>query len=318
MDKRPASGSMVYHTQYGIANYTNGYDHIDVDVLDVKLNIAKMFWNAYRMTWIELQNRPYNSKDPAVIKACRDVANNRALPTPKESVEIMFRINNISRVCLAQITRGRIGWWFNVESQMPQAVDHMALVPINILSNPKLVDKARDLVALSQRFYDDCLDAGIPPQDARYMLMHGQTCSMVATCNINSLIGFFAMRTENGLADEINLVARLMKLQLRNHIVKAYADGEIDDLDMEIWNSFFPKMDCLGAGQKVCMNYDEVFGNTGRFPSANADIPTPATAFPPNYDFKKSAWYLELKKLPEDLLLPGEKEMIEGWNKEGQ
>lgn len=291
----------------------DGYSKVNVILEDIKLDIGKLFWNAARMTWIKLQKIDYDYKNEEVIKLCKNVANNRALPTPKESIIFSFRIENISRVALAQITRGRVGWWYNVESQMPQKLEHGVTIPTNIYNNEILGKKAIELTKKIQEFYDEAYSIGIPPQDCRYMTLHGQQTSLVVSVNYAALPGFFLMRAENGLTDELNLISRLFKLRIKEKVFDAYNNNLIDDLDFSLWEILLSKLDCLGAKEKKCLNFDKVFGNTGRFKSIDENIPEPNGKIKCDYDFKKSAWYLELQKLPDVLLFDGEKEMIERW-----
>lgn len=283
---------------------SEGYEAIKVSVKPFNVNIASDFWDAYKMTWNTLQDFEFNEQSEACREACIDVALNRALPTPKESLQFNFKIENISRVCLAQITRGRIGWWYVVESQMPEYVSHGVTVPLNLVKS-KYYDRIKKLIKDSQDLYSDMSKDMIPPQDLRYLLIHGQQTSMVANVNFSALPGFFALRTENGLTDELNLVARMMK-----KAIKDYVDDNATGFNKELWYILLSQLDTLGASAKKCVNYDRVFGNTGRYQSANDKV---IDANVSNFDFKKSAWYLELLKLPEDLMLPDEKEMIERW-----
>ena len=66
---------------------------------------------------------------------------------------------------------------------------------------------------------------------------------------------------------------------------------------------------------KKCFTCDDVFGNSfKRFLDGNEYV-TEATKNC-KFDFKKSAWYVELKRIyreEPELLLPGEREMIESW-----
>lgn len=289
-------------------NYYNGYENISVTLKDsFEPKIGKMIWEAYRMTWTSLQDKEYDPTDDVVRDACLDVVMNRALPTPKESIKFQFEIKNISRVCLAQITRGRIGWWYNVESQMPEYMNHGVTIPKNIYENDYYRDQIIRLVKESQRLYDMMASDGFPPQDLRYLVMHGQQTSLIADTNFAALPGFFAMRTENGLTDELNYVARLMKYRISKAVDNA---PDCDSLDITLWSELLSQLDTLGYKQKKCLIYDRVFGNTGRYPSGEGVCENP------DFDFKKSAWYLELQELPEHLLFDREKEMIDEWKKD--
>lgn len=292
--------------------YANGYEALKTKLIDMKPEIGRLLWDTYKMTWSSLQDVPYDQNNPVVRKACFDIIQGRALPTPKESIHFMFRIENLSRVCLAQITRGRIGWWFNVESQMPEYLDHGVTIPKN-LYNSKYREEIIALIDKSQDLYDRLAKEEYPPQDLRYLCLHGQQTSMIVSTNYAALSGFFTMRTENGLTDELNLIARQMRKEIRTTILDMMDHGVIDNLEFELWKEMISKLDCLGANRKQCLLNDKVFGNTGRYPSGHENVPSADGKIKPDFDFKKSAWYQELLEMDESLLLPDEKEMIEKW-----
>ena len=292
-------------------NISKGYEDISVNVVDYNKSIAEHAWNCYRMTWKHLQNVEYDPNNLEVQKAITNIIKFRALPMPREQALITFRLNNISRVCLAQITRQRESA-FNVESQMPRPIEHNVIMPLNIAMSDKFKNRASQLIEMSQQLYNDMIADGIPPQDARYMTMHGQTTSCVYVVNINKFVSSFGFRCENNLSDEINLVYRLCKKAILKQIKYDFDCGVIDKLTYAFYQIIISQADCAGAKTKVGQNYDEVFGNSfKRFPDANSEI----TEITNNcsYDYTKSAWYLELQALPDDLLFDGEREMIDKW-----
>ena len=284
----------------------NGFENLDVEIMKISDNPFKTFWDWYKMTWINLQNKEYDENDEEIKNACLDVLNNRALPTPQEMIQLELKITGLSRVGLAQITRGRVGFAYVVESQMPQKITHRVTVPKNLI-NSKFYNEIQELILKSQKLYDAMYDDGIPPQDCRYLTMHGQQTNLIMGVNFLALKGFFMMRAENGLTDELNLVCRLIRKRLREYI---------NTSNDKNWEYLFDKLDCIGADRKVCLNYDKVFGNTGRYPSANDKIPSIDGKIKPDYDFTKSAWYEELLELDETLLFNDEKEMIRKWKDE--
>lgn len=295
---------------------SKGYEDISVEIIDYNQNLAEHAWNCYRMTWKHLQNIQYSTSNDDVKKAIKNITFFRALPMPREQAIITFRLNNISRVCLAQITRQRKAC-FNVESQMPRPVEHNVIMPLNIYEDDYLRKSAEELIRNSQRFYNILIERGIPPQDARYFTMHGQTTSCVYVVDINTFVSSFGFRCENNLSDEINLVYRLCKHELMQKLSFDLAAGEIDDLTFWMYSTILNGADAAGANKKVGQNYDEVFGNSfKRYPDANQEI-TDVTSNC-SYDYTKSAWYCELKRIKDEhpeLLLDGEKEMIDSWKK---
>lgn len=297
---------------------SKGYEDISVEVIDYNMNIAKHAWDCYKMTWNDLQDIEYDPNNRNVKDAVRNIMLFRALPMPREQAIITFKINNISRVCLAQITRQRKAA-FNVESQMPRPIRHNAIIPLNVISMG-FEERAKQLISLSQELYDDMIAAGMPPQDARYLTMHSQTTSLAYVVNVNDFVAAFSFRAENNLSDEINLVYRLAKNAILEKVSKDYADNKIDVITCNFYTNIIMHADAAGAAKQVGQNYDAVFGNSfKRFPDANDEVTNVTKNC--DYDYTKSAWYLELIKLYKErphLLFPYEKEMIEKWLNENE
>lgn len=296
----------------------NGYKGIGVEIIGYTKHPAKVMWDMLKQTWIHLQDIEYNPELPIVKEFIIGSIDKRLNPTPQETVLIQCVFKNISRVNLAQLTRHR-GWLFQVESQMPQHVEHNVILPLNIVQS-EFYERAVKLIEESQKLYDDMTkgnDNGkdhtvIPYQDARYLLMHGQTCDASCSFTLPQLVNVCGQRLENNTADEINYAFRLLLKELKKAIA---LDDEMDELDKLVYTKNLERCDCFGAAIKKCFTCDDVFGNSfKRFEDANEHV-THATENC-KFDYSKSAWYAELKRIYKEepeLLLPGEKEMIENW-----
>lgn len=296
----------------------NGYKGIGVEIIGYTKHPAKVMWDMLKQTWIQLQDIEYNPELPIVKEFITGSVEKRLNPTPQEIVLIQCVFKNISRVNLAQLTRHR-GWLFQVESQMPQHVEHNVILPLNIVQS-EFYERAVKLIEESQKLYDDMTkgnDDGkdhtvIPYQDARYLLMHGQTCDASCSFTLPQLVNVCGQRLENNTADEINYAFRLLLKELKKAIA---LDDEMDELDKLVYIKNLERCDCFGAAAKKCFTCDDVFGNSfKRFCDGNEHV-THATENC-KFDYSKSAWYAELKRIYKEepeLLLPGEAEMIESW-----
>ena len=296
----------------------NGYKGIGVEIIGYTKHPAKVMWDMLKQTWIQLQDIEYNPELPIVKEFITGSVDKRLNPTPQETVLIQCVFKNISRVNLAQLTRHR-GWLFQVESQMPQHVEHNVVLPLNIVQS-EFYERAVKLIEESQKLYDDMTkgnDDGkdhtvIPYQDARYLLMHGQTCDASCSFTLPQLVNVCGQRLENNTADEINYAFRLLLKELKKAIA---LDDEMDELDKLIYTKNLERCDCFGAASKKCFTCDDVCGNSfKRFCDGNEHV-THATENC-KFDYSKSAWYAELKRIYKEepeLLLPGETAMIESW-----
>jgi thymidylate synthase ThyX len=295
----------------------NGYKGISVEIISYTKHPAKIIWDMLKQTWISLHDVDYDPNNETVKEFIIDSLSKRLNPVPQETILIQAIFKGISRVNLAQLTRHR-GWIFNSESQMPQPVNHNVIIPLNIVNSP-FYERAKKLIEESQKLYDDMTKGNenkettnIPYQDARYLLIHGQTADISASFTLPQLVNAVGMRFENNTHDEINYTFRLLVKELRKVIEE---DTELDSLDKMVYNTLLNNCDVFGANRKVGTCYDAMFGNSfKRFPDANAYV-TKATE-ECLFDYKKLAWYNELKRIYKEepeLLLPGEKEMIESW-----
>lgn len=295
----------------------NGYKGIRVEIINYTKHPAKIIWDMLKQTWISLHDIDYDQNNKTVKEFITDSLSKRLNPVPQETILIQAVFKGISRVNLAQLTRHR-GWIFNSESQMPQPVNHNVIIPLNIVNSP-FYERAKKLIEDSQKLYDDMTKGNenkettnIPYQDARYLLIHGQTADISASFTLPQLVNAVGMRFENNTHDEINYTFRLLVKELRKVIEE---DTEMDILDKLIYNTLLNNCDVFGANRKIGTCHDAMFGNSfKRF--NDADNYVTKTTENCLFDYKKLAWYDELKRIYKEepeLLLPGEAEMIESW-----
>lgn len=297
--------------------YQNGYKGINVEIISYTKHPAKIVWDMLKQTWISLHDIEYSEENETIKTFIKDSLERRLNPTPLETILVQVIFKGISRVNLAQVTRQR-EWLFNSESQMPQAVNHNVLIPLSIVES-EYYDRAKKLIEESQKLYDDMTKGNenkettnIPYQDARYLLIHGQTSDISASFKLTKFVSDCGMRLDDNTHDEINYSFRLLIKNLREKINN---DNEMDSLDKMIYYYLLNQCDVLGANRKVSMCCDALFGNSfKRYKDANEYV-TKATD---NclFDYTKLSWYKELKRIyneEPELLLPDEKEMIERW-----
>jgi len=297
--------------------YQDGYKGINVEIISYTKHPAKIVWDMLKQTWISLHDIEYSEENETIKTFIKDSLERRLNPTPLETILVQVIFKGISRVNLAQVTRQR-EWLFNSESQMPQSVNHNVLIPLSIVES-EYYDRAKKLIEESQKLYDDMTKGNenkettnIPYQDARYLLIHGQTSDISASFKLTKFVSDCGMRLDDNTHDEINYSFRLLIKNLREKINN---DNEMDSLDKMIYYYLLNQCDVLGANRKVSMCCDALFGNSfKRYKDANEYV-TKATD---NclFDYTKLSWYKELKRIyneEPELLLPDEKEMIERW-----
>lgn len=132
-----------------------------------------------------------------------------------EHASFSFGVEGVSRALLAQLTRHRIAS-FSVQSQRYVKFNKKGLdfvIPPTIAKDEKLLAKYNEFLKLSQQYYNDFLEAGIPAEDARYVLPNASSTKIVITMNARELRHFFELRCCNRAQWEIrDMSCRMLKL----------------------------------------------------------------------------------------------------------
>ena len=137
-----------------------------------------------------------------------------ALDSGHESVAehagFTFRIEDVSRSLLAQLTRHRLAS-FSVQSQRYCGIPYNAVVPESVRIAPNHVFKRFvSAVESSHKAYDWLIENGIPAEDARMVAPEGETTALVMTMNARELRHFFSLRCCSRAQWEIRGLARRM------------------------------------------------------------------------------------------------------------
>ena len=139
-----------------------------------------------------------------------------ALESGHESVAehagFTFRIEDVSRVLLAQLTRHRLAS-FSVQSQRYCGISYNMAMPESVRNaSSHVYDVFLDAVESSYKAYDWLIENGIPAEDARMVAPEGETTELVMTMNARELRNFFSLRCCNRAQWEIRELAwRMLK-----------------------------------------------------------------------------------------------------------
>jgi len=128
-----------------------------------------------------------------------------------EHASYTFAIDGVSRAMTHQLVRHRIAS-FNQQSQRYVSYDDEPtfIVPPSVAAAPQAL--AEFTQACSQAFdaYRAQIDAGIPAEDARYLLPNAMETKIVVTMNIRELLHFFSLRCCRRAQWEIRAVGERM------------------------------------------------------------------------------------------------------------
>ena len=128
-----------------------------------------------------------------------------------EHVSYTFAIDGVSRALTHQLVRHRLAS-FNQQSQRyVKFKDGLATVkPDTVAENEEasaLFDEAIEAAVMA---YTKLLEAGIPAEDARYLLPNAAETKIVVTMNVRELLHFFELRCCNRAQWEIRELAQKM------------------------------------------------------------------------------------------------------------
>ncbi len=127
-----------------------------------------------------------------------------------EHMNFTFRVEGISRACLAQLTRHRL-MSFSVRSQRYcKENDFGVVVPPSIAHKDLARQVYNNLMEDIHNKYVYLLDAGIPPEDARFILPNACETELTVTVNARELIHFCHERLCTRAQWEIRELAGLM------------------------------------------------------------------------------------------------------------
>lgn len=283
-----------------------GYENISVQLLNFAGNDLARQVVSFGNLGETYEGCTYDEYDETSKQIVSDVIEGRTFPKyALEGHSVAFQVNNISRVCLAQLTRDQ--GFFCSASGGVRPLTQEFVTPLSIYNNPEWMQELKDIERRIERLYIQMNEAGVPYLDTRYFGFHAQTISCCYTAPIGKFLRSFNTRTENGYSDECNYIFRLMLRELKNAIKEQVTDTN----SLRLWNWLLSQADHK-TWYKRGGHYNNDFD---RYPTPQGFVfPEPA-----HNDWRKSGWKLELERMYEkqpDLLLPGEKEMIERWKKE--
>ena len=131
-----------------------------------------------------------------------------------EHASYTFAIDGVSRALTHQLVRHRLAS-FNQQSQRyVKFADGLDVIkPETISSNEEASRLFDEMVEKTIETYQAFLDAGVPAEDARYILPNAAETKIVVTMNIRELLHFFNLRCCNRAQWEIRELAwRMLEL----------------------------------------------------------------------------------------------------------
>ena len=127
-----------------------------------------------------------------------------------------FAIEGISRACSHQLVRHRVAS-FSQQSQryiqVKKLSEHVVTPPI---VNEKVKDVFDSFITEASDAYVSLVDAGVPREDARFVLPNAAETSLLMTMDGASLMHFFGLRLCSRAQWEVRAMAEEMLRQVRS------------------------------------------------------------------------------------------------------
>jgi thymidylate synthase (FAD) len=128
-----------------------------------------------------------------------------------EHASFTFGIDGVSRVTSHQLVRHRIA---SFSQQSQRYVSHSerfaAVIPPTVTGNPEMLARFEEQLTALHQIYSDMVTAGIPAEDARYILPNATETKIMVTMNARELLHFFELRCCERAQWEIRAMALAM------------------------------------------------------------------------------------------------------------
>ncbi|MDK2847851.1 MAG: thymidylate synthase [Desulfuromonadales bacterium] len=128
-----------------------------------------------------------------------------------EHVSFTFGVEGISRACSHQLVRHRLASYSQQSQRYVSHKDRFAAVtPPSIAGRPELLALFEAALDQVHRVYGELMEAGVPAEDARFVLPNAAETKLVMTMNARELLHFFALRCCRRAQWEIRALAMEM------------------------------------------------------------------------------------------------------------
>ena len=114
--------------------------------------------------------------------------------SPFEHASFTFAIDGISRVTSHQLVRHRLASYSQQSQRYVSFKKLDYITPSTIAANPSLRTKYQETIHSAHQLYCEMLEAGIPAEDARYVLPSAAETRLVMTMNARELMHVCSLR----------------------------------------------------------------------------------------------------------------------------
>ena len=128
-----------------------------------------------------------------------------------EHASYTFAVEGVSRALTHQLVRHRLASYNQQSQRYVKFKEEPPIVrPASVDINPEAAQAFDEAIDACWQAYDKLVQAGVPAEDARYILPNACETKIVVTMNIRELMHFFSNRCCNRAQWEIRELARKM------------------------------------------------------------------------------------------------------------
>lgn len=124
-----------------------------------------------------------------------------------EHASVTLRVEGISRACSHQLVRHRLMSFNQVSQRYCKMDGDYGFVVPESFEKAGLRDSFACAAIICMRLYLDALEAGVPAEDARYILPQGGVTEVVVTANLREWMHFWDLRCDKHAQWEIRELA---------------------------------------------------------------------------------------------------------------
>lgn len=120
-----------------------------------------------------------------------------------EHVYFTWKIEGISRTCLAQLTRHRHASYTVRSQRYCSESEQSFIVPESMDYNAALIQEYYTFMDTAKDFYDYLISWGVKREDARFVLPQAMETDLYMSCNLRELLHIYKLRSDKSAQWEI-------------------------------------------------------------------------------------------------------------------
>ena len=132
-----------------------------------------------------------------------------------EHTSFTFTISDVSRSLTHQLVRHRIASYAQQSQRYVNLTEPNYVIPPKIAKSNKMKKAYEQTMKTIWMQYNNLLNLGIPPEDARYVLPNATCTNIIVTMNARSLLNFFELRCCLHAQWEIRALANKMLQEVK-------------------------------------------------------------------------------------------------------